>query len=247
MRLFFYGVLFTLILALAGITALVTSGAIPVAAAKKEPSLVAWFLHTVFERRVVSEAQSISSPEDLETLERAQEGARSFASMCAGCHTPPGKDPSVVSRGLNPSPPQLVDIRGHHRAAELFWVISNGVRMTGMPAFGPSHSEEQIWALVSFLQFAESLDDLSYSEYLHQARAAVDPNAEGDGHDHRHFDEDQVPVGDEAGSPASAEEPPDEESLDPESLDEKPGDEIAPVENPQPHRHGEHDHGDHQH
>jgi mono/diheme cytochrome c family protein len=35
---------------------------------------------------------------------------------------------------------------------ELFWTIRQGVRMTGMPAFAPTHSDEEIWKIVTFIR-----------------------------------------------------------------------------------------------
>jgi mono/diheme cytochrome c family protein len=39
----------------------------------------------------------------------------------------------------------------------LFWIIANGIMATGMPAFGPTHSNEEIWALVTFLRHLPQL------------------------------------------------------------------------------------------
>ena len=38
------------------------------------------------------------------------------------------------------------------RDGELFWVVSNGIRMTGMPAFSPTHKQEEIWKIVAFVR-----------------------------------------------------------------------------------------------
>jgi mono/diheme cytochrome c family protein len=40
---------------------------------------------------------------------------------------------------------------------ELFWVVQNGIRMTGMPAFGPTHKDEEIWKIVAFLRHLPAL------------------------------------------------------------------------------------------
>ncbi len=250
MKAFGYGVFCTLVLAIAGITGLVASGSLPVAAAKPESTLVAWLLHTAFERRVSREATSIQLPAGLDVPERIQEGARNFASMCSGCHTPPGKEASVVSRGLNPSPPKLVNIKGDHSATELFWVISNGVRMSGMPAFGPTHSEGQIWALVSFIGYAESLDAVGYSQYLLEAREAghqlMGEGATGDGHHHRHFDEEPAPESDIGATPGSQSENHSGEP-EPTAVDDAPERMGTEGGSSDHHDHGEHDHTEHDH
>ena len=40
---------------------------------------------------------------------------------------------------------------------ELFWIVQNGIRMTGMPAFGPTHKDEEIWKIVAFLRHLPAL------------------------------------------------------------------------------------------
>jgi mono/diheme cytochrome c family protein len=56
--------------------------------------------------------------------------------------------------------------------AELFWIVKNGLKMTGMPSFGKTHTEKQIWGIVAFLR---RLPNLSPEEYA----AMVKPEAEG--------------------------------------------------------------------
>ena len=40
---------------------------------------------------------------------------------------------------------------------ELYWIVANGIRMTGMPAFGPTHKEKEIWEIVAFLRHLDAL------------------------------------------------------------------------------------------
>ena len=70
---------------------------------------------------------------------------------------------------------------------ELFWVIKNGVKMTGMPAWGPTHSDAKLWAIVAFL---EKLPQMSAQQYQEMDKTAGpgevdhDPAAAGAAHDH---------------------------------------------------------------
>ncbi|SCC94610.1 Cytochrome c family protein (fragment) [Thiomonas sp. X19] len=80
-------------------------------------------------------------------------GFNIYVRSCMICHGGPGLRPSnFVREGLNPRPPKF-----SHRSdlqlnpQELFWVIKNGIRMTGMPAWSPSMSDDQLWALVAFM------------------------------------------------------------------------------------------------
>jgi len=77
-----------------------------------------------------------------------------FADHCATCHANDGSGDTTIGQGLYPKPP---DLRGAETQelsdGELFWIIENGVRFTGMPAFGGHHgSREDSWKLVRFIR-----------------------------------------------------------------------------------------------
>src|SRR6266536_5259060 len=72
---------------------------------------------------------------------------------CVACHGAPGVDPTEAGASLNPPAPGLTLARVQARSdGELKWIVSNGIRMTGMPAFGASKSEEEVWQLVAALR-----------------------------------------------------------------------------------------------
>jgi mono/diheme cytochrome c family protein len=77
-------------------------------------------------------------------------GARHYNEMCAVCHGAPGVDPSGFIEGLNPKPPRILRPEDIVPAAEAFWIIKYGIKMTSMPAFGPTHTDDDIWAITSF-------------------------------------------------------------------------------------------------
>jgi mono/diheme cytochrome c family protein len=78
--------------------------------------------------------------------------------MCVTCHGAPGVDPSEAGQGLNPPAPDLTLAKVQARSdGELFWIIQNGIRMTGMPAFGPTHKEQAIWRMVAFVRHLPEL------------------------------------------------------------------------------------------
>ena len=138
-------------LALAGTAGLVfgLGGFMNVAATYPDPPPVGWFLHTTYRQSVERRSSDIQAPIDLGNRQQVLRGAQNFIAMCSGCHTPPGLSKTPVSTGLNPAPPDLAEIIPHRSPEEAFWVIKNGVRMTGMPAFGPTHKDEELWALVA--------------------------------------------------------------------------------------------------
>jgi mono/diheme cytochrome c family protein len=82
-----------------------------------------------------------------------------FADHCAVCHGNDGSGDSMMGHGLYPKPPDLRQAATQKLSdGEIFWIIENGVRFTGMPAFGGSHgSQEDSWKLVLFIRHIPQL------------------------------------------------------------------------------------------
>lgn len=80
-----------------------------------------------------------------------------FGSECATCHGNDGRTPTDMGRGLYPRAPDLgSDEVQHWSDAEMFWIIRNGIRLTGMPAFGKQLSDQDTWSLVRYLRTLRS-------------------------------------------------------------------------------------------
>jgi mono/diheme cytochrome c family protein len=80
-------------------------------------------------------------------------GGMTFNGDCALCHGQDGKTPSDVGKGMYPRVPSLASPEvQQYSDAELFWIIQNGDRFTGMGAFGKSLTDSQIWDLVRFIR-----------------------------------------------------------------------------------------------
>src|SRR5277367_5919234 len=82
-----------------------------------------------------------------------------FADHCAICHGNDGSCDTMMGSGLYPKPPDLRLAETQKLSdGELFWIIENGVRFTGMPAFsGPHSSKEDSWKLVHFIRHLPQL------------------------------------------------------------------------------------------
>ena len=92
-------------------------------------------------------------------------GFREYEGMCVGCHGAPGVSPSPTGRGLFPKPPRFPEEELHEYALEdIFWVVKNGIKMTGMPAYGPTHEDKTIWAIAIFLDRSRNLSEAEYRE-----------------------------------------------------------------------------------
>jgi len=155
------------------------SGVFNVATAWDDPALARWVLNTTRERSVAKRAASIDVP-PLGDAQQIEEGFRSYREMCAICHTPPGGADSPTAQGLNPAPPDLAKHAEHMSEAELFWSIKNGIRMTGMPAWGPTHGDNELWNIVAFVKV---LPDMNLDEYQRlETQTQKGHSHRGDGH-----------------------------------------------------------------
>jgi mono/diheme cytochrome c family protein len=80
-----------------------------------------------------------------------------YRENCVMCHGAPGVAGAELSKGLNPPAPLLGKGENDTPDGELFWVIKHGIRMTPMPAFGPTHTDEEIWKIVAFIRHLPNL------------------------------------------------------------------------------------------
>lgn len=135
------------------------SGFIDVAATKPHFAVTQWVMGTAMKHSVERRARGILPPEGV----RADSEARHhYDEMCGLCHGAPGKDPAEIGQGLRPKPPDLAKVADKMSEPMVFWVVKNGIRMTGMPAFGKTHSDGELWRMVSFVK---SLPGMSPEQY----------------------------------------------------------------------------------
>ena len=100
-------------------------------------------------RSIARRAAKVANPLTRSPVAAAA-GLALFKAHCVACHGAPGIDPTEAGASLNPPAPGLTLARVQTRSdGELQWIVSNGIRMTGMPAFGGFKSEQEIWQLVA--------------------------------------------------------------------------------------------------
>lgn len=141
--------------------AIVYSGIYNVAANYPDLAPIAWIFDTTLEHSVKHHASGIRVPA-LDNPAMVKAGFRLYAKACVGCHGAPGVEKEKVVKNFNPEPPELAESAGDWKANELFWITKNGVRMTGMPAWGGAFSDKQIWSIVAAVR---RLAGLSSEEY----------------------------------------------------------------------------------
>ena len=86
-------------------------------------------------------------------------GAQIYKEHCAICHGLPGQAQTAIAQGMFPKPPKLMEGKGvtDDAAAETYWKVAGGIRMTGMPGFEKSLSTTQMWEVSLLLANADKL------------------------------------------------------------------------------------------
>ncbi len=161
------------VLALGGVATVMYSGIVDVAADEPHGELVYWLLEETRENSIAIASQNIEVP-DLTDPELLLTGGMDYEFMCASCHLKPGQNESDMSVGLYPAPPNLSvnhDAHGHDdeahddtsdNARKNFWVIKHGIKASGMPAWGKTHDDQRIWAMVAFIERLPTLTPEQY-------------------------------------------------------------------------------------
>ena len=152
-------------------TTIMYSGIVNVAADEPHSDFVYWLLEETRESSIKKAAQNIKVP-DLEDPEMLLMGGTDYEFMCSSCHLKPGQIESDMSLGLYPAPPNLTvaaeSHKGHEHGDEAqssrknFWVIKHGIKASGMPAWGKTHDDERIWAMVAFIKRLPTLTQEQY-------------------------------------------------------------------------------------
>lgn len=167
---FVAGIIVTLLVEIGVGLAVVYSGGYNVAASYPHGPIASWLLETTMDRSVEARAASVSTPPaDLDS--RRTRGARHYQAMCVECHGAPGVKPDELAKGMLPSPPDLEKSISDLNTKEIFWIVKNGVRMTGMPAWGKVDDDQKIWDVVAFVK---SLPQLSPKDYRTMVGTPVD-------------------------------------------------------------------------
>ena len=111
--------------------------------------------------------------------ENIQAGMEHFSDHCAACHANDGSGETLFGKGLYPRPPDMRTVETQNKSdGDLYYTIENGIRLSGMPAFGEEHtagSDSDTWKLVLFIRHLPNLtaNELKQMEQLN-------PKTEGD-------------------------------------------------------------------
>jgi mono/diheme cytochrome c family protein len=139
-----------------------------VAATEPDLGIVHWALTQVRTVSIDRHAKD-NPPAGYDDPAKIQEGARQYSVIgCVNCHgvpVAPGSTWAKFSEGLHPDPPGLKELANDITPAQLFWVIKNGINMTGMPSFAGSAKDEDLWSIVAFVKKLPIISEADYKSW----------------------------------------------------------------------------------
>jgi mono/diheme cytochrome c family protein len=161
------GIALTLLVELAVAFVLVRSGQIPANADSPPGKLEIWAATTSLDATLSTQAPTSANPVALSD-EHLLEGVRLYGENCAVCHGSAAGDAaaSPIAKGLYLKPPQF-GTEGVEDDAEglSFWKVKHGIRLTAMPSFAATLSDQQIWTIALFLKHMDKLPPVAQQRW----------------------------------------------------------------------------------
>ena len=100
-----------------------------------------------------SSSRDSISPAPTDLRASIEEGDKLYGTECAMCHGPNGHTPTDFGRWMYPRASDLTSPEvQQYSDRELFWIVKNGIRLSGMPAFGKVESDEHVWNLAHYVR-----------------------------------------------------------------------------------------------
>lgn len=143
------------------VAAFVYFGVYNVAATRQHNALTYHFLRYAMQRSVKARASSLRVP-DLSSPERMRNGFILYREHCLQCHGAPGVAPNPLGFGTRPEPVNLVEAGREWPAAEVYWVVKNGLKMTAMPAWEYRLNDQSLWDLTAFVKLLPTISPSQY-------------------------------------------------------------------------------------
>ena len=149
-------------------------GLVPIKASSGHWAITAWILDFAKTRSVATHTLGITAP-PLDDPALAMKGAGHYDYACLPCHGSPALEAPRVARQMTPLPPSLPETVIGYDAAELFYIVKHGIKFTGMPAWPALERDDEVWAMVAFLQRLPGMDAETYTQ-LARGPAAPSPD-----------------------------------------------------------------------
>ena len=152
----------------------IAGGHFDVSVSAKLPKPIHDLVHLTRVNAVKREVRDLEArPADLDDRSRLLQAVGLFEADCSGCHQPPEQAPPALAGRLNPPPADLTEAAGKRSLEELFWVTKHGIRMSAMPAWGGSRSDEELWAIATLIQRFPEMSGARYRALVTAAHATT--------------------------------------------------------------------------
>lgn len=146
------------------VLAIAYSGIFNIAASAGHPAWMEWFLRLGKDRSVIVNSKSVDVPE-LDIAGLVPLGAAHFQGGCATCHRMPGQVLNPVYDRMLPPPPDLQTHAPMWTRQQLFWMVRHGIQFTGMPSWSGQDRDDEVWAVVAFLEMLPLMKPEDYLKY----------------------------------------------------------------------------------
>jgi mono/diheme cytochrome c family protein len=156
-------VILTLAVLVLGFYIYISSGAYDISQLTPHNSLTKSIISITTHNSINKRLKDIVVPTNLKDTGVLIFGFKHYEEMCSSCHGAPGEKAGELAEGLYPKPPELYKNAEETDAQEFFWIIKNGIKMTSMPAYKPTHDDEKIWAITAFV--TQKLPKMTAEEY----------------------------------------------------------------------------------
>lgn len=139
------------------------SGIYNISAMDRHGKITMWMVNTIKDNSIKHYTDNNIITPNLSDTALVRRGFIHYREMCVGCHGAPGIE--SMAKGFYPDPPLLTKTVDEWSPQQLFWIIKNGLKMTAMPAFGVTHTDDQIWPMVAFTKMLPTMTKEQYQVF----------------------------------------------------------------------------------
>ena len=155
-----------------GVYAFVRSGVYNVGASHPHTKFTTWLTHETMIHSVRHYADEIAPPASTSAAQVAA-GFCTYETHCVACHGAAGIARQQWVAGMEPQPPYLLDETQRFTPSQLFWIVKNGIKMTGMPTWRDSLRDRDIWNVVAWLEASRKLPPQTYMRWRASRRCGA--------------------------------------------------------------------------
>jgi len=141
------------------------SGLASIKASSDHWPVTEWFLNFAMSRSVATHTLGVKAPA-LNARGMVLKGATHYEIGCFPCHGNPALPHPRIAREMTPHPPYLPRTIHEWKPEELFYIVKHGVKFTGMPAWPAQQRDDEVWAMVAFLQEFPKLNEQEYQRLV---------------------------------------------------------------------------------